>query len=95
MSVRPSAKAGLVGGVVTLFIAMTGLLAKVAGINLIGDQVTGARVLLALSPFVAGYIAVRPRVIAGRVEEASTTSAATFGAVAGLAAGGLAAARQW
>ncbi len=91
MSVRPSAKAGLVGGVVTLFIAMTGLLAKVAGINLIGDQVTGARVLLALSPFVAGYIAVRPRVIAGRVEEASTTSAATFGAVAGLAAGGLAA----
>jgi branched-chain amino acid transport system permease protein len=89
MPVGRLVRTGLVGGIASLFVAMTGLLAKVAEINLIGTQVTGARVLLALSPFVAAYVAVRPRVVAGRVEEATTTSAATSGAVAGLAAGGL------
>ena len=85
-------RTGLAGGIVSLFVAMTGLLAKVATINLIGAQVTGARVILMLSPFVAAYVAVRPRVVAGRIEEATTSSAARYGAVAGLAAGGLVAA---
>jgi branched-chain amino acid transport system permease protein len=85
-------RTGLVGGIASLFVAMTGLLAKVAEINLIGTQVTGARVLLVLSPFVAAYVAVRPRVLGGRLEEASTRSAATYGALTGLAAGGLVAA---
>ena len=78
--------------IVSLFVAMTGLLAKVATINLIGTQVTGARVILMLSPFAAAYVAVRPRIVAGRIEEATTSSAARYGAVVGLAAGGLVAA---
>ena len=85
-------RTGLVGGIVSLFVAMTGLLAKVATINLIGTQVTGARVILMLSPFAAAYVAVRPRIVAGRIEEATTSSAARYGAVVGLAAGGLVAA---
>lgn len=85
-------RTGLVGGIVSLFVAMTGLLAKVATINLIGTQITGARVLLVLAPFVAAYVAVRPRVVAGRLEETTTLRAATYGAVAGVAAGGMVAA---
>lgn len=85
-------RTGLVGGIVSLFVAMTGLLAKVATINLIGTQITGARVLLVLSPFMAGFIAVRPRVVAGRLEEATTLRATRNGALAGLAASGLVAA---
>lgn len=85
-------RTGLVGGIVSLFVAMTGLLAKVATINLIGTQITGARVLLVLAPFVAAYVAVRPRVVAGRLEEATTLRATTYGAVAGVAAGGFVAA---
>jgi branched-chain amino acid transport system permease protein len=92
MTVGRLVRTGLVGGIAVLFVAMTGLLAKVAEINLIGTQITGARVLLAIAPFVAAYVAVRPRVVAGRLEEASSSSAAMSGAVAGLAAGGLVAA---
>jgi branched-chain amino acid transport system permease protein len=92
MAVGRLIRTGLVGGVASLFVAMTGLLAKVAEINLVGTQVTGARVLLVLSPFVAAYVSVRPRVVGGRLEQATTSGAATYGAVAGLTTGGLVAA---
>ncbi|MGZ5306363.1 MAG: branched-chain amino acid ABC transporter permease [Actinomycetota bacterium] len=92
MPVGRFVRTGLVGGTVLLFVALTGLLAKVAEINLIGTQVTGARVLLMFAPFLAGYVAVRPRVVAGRLEESTPFSAAMSGAIAGLAAGGLIAA---
>ena len=45
-----------------------------------------------LSPFAAAYVAVRPRIVGGRIEEATTANAGLYGAVAGLAAGGLVAA---
>ena len=88
MPVGRLVRTGLVGGSTVIFVALTGLLAKVAGINLIGTQVTGARAVLIFVPFLAAYIAVRPRVVAGEVVVATTSSAASSGAVAGLAAGG-------
>ena len=89
MPVGRLVRTGLVGGIATLFVALTGLLAKVAEINLIGTQVTGARVMMALSPFIAAYVAVRPRVVAGQIQTATTSDAAVSGAIAGVASGGL------
>jgi branched-chain amino acid transport system permease protein len=88
MPVGRLVRTGIVGGIAVVFVALTGLLTKVAEINLIGTQVTGARVVLMFVPFLVAYIAVRPRVVAGQVEVATTRSAGTSGAVAGLAAGG-------
>ena len=87
MPVGRLVRTGLVGGVVVIYIALVGLLAKTAEINLIGTQVTGARVVLLFVPFLAAYIVVRPRVVAGEIVTLTTRSAATYGEIAGLAAG--------
>jgi branched-chain amino acid transport system permease protein len=88
MPVGRLVRTGLVGGIAVIYLALVGLLAKVAEINLIGTQVTGARAVLVFVPFLLAYVAVRPRVVAGEVVTATTRSAATYGAVAGLGAGG-------
>jgi hypothetical protein len=81
-------RTGLVGGIIVVYVALVGLLAKIAEINLIGTQVTGARAVLLFVPFLVAYIAVRPRVVAGEIVTATTRSAAKYGAIAGLGAGG-------
>ena len=88
-------RAGLAGAFGVVFVAMVGLLDKVSGINLIGDQVTGERAVLAIAPFLAAYIAVRPRVVAGRVEETGTSQGVVFGAITGLVGGGAVALALW
>jgi branched-chain amino acid transport system permease protein len=88
MPVGRLVRTGLVGGIAVIYVALVGLLAKVAEINLIGTQVTGARAVLAFVPFLVAYVAVRPRVVAGEMVVATTSSAARSGAVAGLASGG-------
>ena len=85
-------RAGFVGAVGVLFVSLVGLMVRISEINLIGTQVTGAYALLALVPFGAAYISVRPRVVAGRLEELATGRSAASGAVTGLATGGLVAA---
>ena len=69
-------RTGLVGGIIVIYVALVGLLAKIAEINLIGTQVTGARAVLLFVPFLVAYIAVRPRVVAGEIVTATTRSAA-------------------
>lgn len=88
-------RAGLVGAVGVIFAAMVGLLAKVSGINLIGSQVTGDRVVLAIAPFLASYVTVRPRIVAGRIEEATRAQRLWLGALTGLVAGGSVAIALW
>jgi branched-chain amino acid transport system permease protein len=88
MPVGRLVRTGLVGGIAVIYVALVGLLAKVAEINLIGTQVTGARAVLLFVPFLVAYVAVRPRVVAGELVTATTRSAATYGAIAGLGAGG-------
>jgi len=82
MSVGKLLWTGLIGGIVVIYVALVGLLAKIAEINLIGTQVTGARAVLLFVPFLVAYIAVRPRVVAGEIVTATTKSSATFGAIA-------------
>ena len=64
-------RTGLVGGIAVIYVALVGLLAKIAEINLIGTQVTGARAVLLFVPFLVAYIAVRPRVVAGEIVTAT------------------------
>ena len=54
MPVGRLVRTGLVGGIVVIYVALVGLLAKVAEINLIGTQVTGARAVLVFVPFLVG-----------------------------------------
>ena len=93
--VRAGAKAGLLGGAVLLYAAAVGMLVRLDELHLVGTQVTLGRVLLVLPPFVAAFLAVRPRVVGGRVEQPGPPAALAIGALAGgvtgaVGAGGLA-----
>ncbi len=89
---RRAAKAGLVGGTVVIYLALVGMVEKFDVRFLVGDAVTLGKLLLALPPAMAGYLAVRPQVRAGRVEQARARQAVAAGLLCGLVAGGLTAA---
>ena len=57
-------RAGLIAGAVTIYLALVGLIERFDDLNLIGTQVTFARVALVAAPFVAGYALARTRVSA-------------------------------
>ena len=84
---REALRAGLVAGIVTIFFAAVGLIGNFADLNLIGEVVTFALLMILLPPVVAGYATTRSRVVAGEIVERSTAQAAEFGAVTGAAAG--------
>jgi branched-chain amino acid transport system permease protein len=81
--VRVGAKAGLFGGAVLVYLAVVGMLVKFDELRLVGSQVTLGRVLLVLPPFAAAFLAVRPRVVGGRVEQPGAQAALAIGALAG------------
>ncbi len=90
--VRPGVRAGLLGGAVLVYLAMVGMLVKFEELRLVGSEVTLGRVLLVLPPFAAAFLAVRPRVIGGRVERPAPAAALGIGALAGAVVGGVGAA---
>lgn len=85
--VRAGVKAGLLGGAVLVYLAAVGMLVKFDELRLVGTQVTLGRVLLVLPPFAAAFLAVRPRVIGGRVVQPGPPSALAIGALAGGVSG--------
>jgi branched-chain amino acid transport system permease protein len=89
---RRAVRAGLVGGVATIYLALTGMIEKFDERNLIGTLVTLGNVLLALPPLLAGYMAARPRVAAGQREQPAAVPTVVAGLVSGAVAGGLTAA---
>ena len=86
---REAFKTGVIAGIVTIFFAAVGLIGNFADLNLIGEVVTFALLMILLSPVVAGYVTSRPRVVAGQVAARSQAEAAPIGAVAGATAGAL------
>ena len=86
--IRALVGGGLIGAVVSVYLALVGLLGRFADLNLIGEQVTLGRILLAVPPFVVGYIVTRPRVVAGGRRVATPAQGALVGAAAGLVAAG-------
>jgi branched-chain amino acid transport system permease protein len=88
---RRAAIAGLIGGVAIIYLALVGMIEKFEARHLIGDWLNLGRLMLALPPLVAAYLATRPRVQAGRVVRPSRGPAVTAGLVSGVLTGGLAA----
>jgi branched-chain amino acid transport system permease protein len=86
---KSAARTGILGGVVVIFIGAVGMIEKFQARNLISNQLTVSRLLLAFPPFIAAFLVVRPRVIRGKREEMPPASAVIAGAIAGATTGAL------
>jgi branched-chain amino acid transport system permease protein len=89
---RRAVRVGLIGAVALIYLALTGMIEKFDGRNLIGSFLTLGNLLIALPPLLAGYLATRPRLVAGRREAAAPRAALTAGLISGALAGGVTAA---
>jgi branched-chain amino acid transport system permease protein len=87
--IRSVVRGGVIGAVVSIYLALVGLLDRFSDLNLVGEQVTLGRVLLVLPPFVVGYVVMRPRVVAGERRVPTSREGAIAGAAAGLVAAGV------
>jgi branched-chain amino acid transport system permease protein len=87
MDARRWTRAGALAGVVTIFLALVGLIGNFTGLHLVGEPITFARLMLVSAPFVVGLMVAAPRVVAGVRREASLAEAMRGGAVAGAVAG--------
>jgi branched-chain amino acid transport system permease protein len=87
MDVRRWIRVGIVAGFVTIFLALVGLIGRFVDLNLVGEQVTFARLSLIAAPFVAGYAVTRPRIRAGERHVLAAREAIVAGAVSGATAG--------
>jgi branched-chain amino acid transport system permease protein len=85
-------RTGLIGGVALVYLALVGMIAKFDTRNLIGSFLTLGNLLMALPPLLTGYLAARPRVVAGRRERAAPAATMTVGLITGAVVGGVAAA---
>src|SRR5581483_5007651 len=85
--VRRALRAGLVGAVIVVYLALVGMIERFQVRNLIGTQVTLARLLIAAPAFLAGLVAARPRIASGRVEQPTLPQAWPLGALTGAVAG--------
>src|SRR5688572_32441997 len=79
-------RAGLLGAIVSVYLALVGLTERFADLELVGEQVTLGRLLLVLPPFVAAYVVTRPRVVAGERQAPTPGKGAVAGAATGLVA---------
>ena len=85
-------RAGLIGGVALVYLALIGMIQKFDSRNLIGDFLTLGNLLMALPPLLTGYLATRPRLVGGQREAAGPRPALTVGLVSGAVVGGVTAA---
>ena len=84
---RAGARAGAIAGSVTIFLAAVGLIGNFTDLNLIGEEVTFAQLMLVMPPLVAGFVATLPKVEAGEIVELVRSKAVMVGAVVGATAG--------
>ena len=89
MLVREWIRAGFLAGIVTIFLALVGLIGAFTEVYLIGDEVTFAGLMLILPAFVAGGLVAAPRIEAGERRELRLGEAAGAAAVAAGTAGGV------
>jgi branched-chain amino acid transport system permease protein len=84
---RTAVRTGAIAGSVTIFLAAVGLIGNFTTLNLIGELITFAGLMLVSPPLLAGYINAQSRIEAGKTIEPTVAQAATVGTVAGVAAG--------
>jgi branched-chain amino acid transport system permease protein len=87
MDVRRWIRVGVIAGFVTIFLALVGLIGRFVDLNLVGEQVTFARLVLIAAPLVAGHVMSRPRVQAGERRALAPRDAIVAGVVSGATAG--------
>jgi branched-chain amino acid transport system permease protein len=87
MDPRTWIRAGLVGAAIMVFLALVGLIGRFVDLNLVGEQLTFARLVLVLVPFLIGLTVTRPRVVAGEVRTLAPRDTLAAGATAGAVAG--------
>jgi branched-chain amino acid transport system permease protein len=87
MDPRVWIRAGLIGTAIMVFLALVGLIGRFVGLNLVGEQITFARLVLVLVPFLVGLTVTRPRVEAGEVRTLAPRDTLVAGATAGAVAG--------
>jgi branched-chain amino acid transport system permease protein len=85
-------RAGLIGGVALIYLALIGMIQKFDSRNLIGDFLTLGNLLMALPPLLTGFLAIRPRLVGGQRETVGRRPALTAGLVSGAVVGGVTAA---
>jgi len=83
-------KAGLLAGFGVVYLAAVGMIGAFNVRNLIGDQVTLGKVLLAVPAFMVGTLVTRPRLRGGVFEQTAPAQTLLAGAGAGMLAGGVA-----
>jgi branched-chain amino acid transport system permease protein len=87
MDRRTWIRSGLVGAAIMVFLALVGLIGRFVDLNLVGEQITFARLVLVLVPFLVGLTVTRPRVEAGEVRSLGARESLIVGAMAGAVAG--------
>jgi branched-chain amino acid transport system permease protein len=89
---RRAVRAGLIGSVALVYLALAGMIEKFDGRNLIGSFLTLGNLLMALPALLAGYLATRPRLVGGRHETAGPRATITTGLISGAVVGAITAA---
>jgi branched-chain amino acid transport system permease protein len=89
---RTAVRTGLIGGVAVVYLCLAGMIEKFDTRNLIGSFLTLGNLLLALPPLISGYLATRPRTVAGQLERLAPRAAVRAGLISGLLVGGVLAA---
>ena len=87
MDARRHVRTGALAAIVTIFLALVGLIGGFTDVFLIGDEVTFAGLMLILPAFAAGFVAAAPRVEGGERRAMTLGEAAVAAAVAGAVAG--------
>ena len=87
MAARRWARTGALAGIVTIFLALVGLIGGFTDVFLIGDEITFAGLMLLIPAFAAGFVAAAPRIEGGERREMSLGEAAVAAAVAAVSAG--------
>jgi branched-chain amino acid transport system permease protein len=87
MGARRWIRTGVFAGIVTIFLALVGLIGEFTDVYLIGNEVTFGGLMLILPAFAAGALAAAPRIEAGERREMPLGEAARAAAVAAGAAG--------
>jgi branched-chain amino acid transport system permease protein len=81
---RRAVKAGLIGGVVMIYVALVGMIEKFNDRNLVHDVVTLSKVMIVAPPFLVGYLVARPRLRGGQLRRAPGWQSVAAGALGGL-----------
>jgi branched-chain amino acid transport system permease protein len=87
MDRRAWIRAGLVGATIMVFLSLVGLVGRFIDLNLVGEQITFARLVIVLLPMLVGYAVTRPTLEAGEIRALSPRASALAGAVSGGVAG--------